>query len=74
MAHRNKAIKEKKSVDQYITESKKINYLDYIDIKDLKKLRNRYLHWSVKADQTGLGPRYKEVLPEEKRKRQIQNG
>lgn len=74
MTHRNEAIRKKKSVDQYIKESKQINYLDYIDIKDLKKLRNRYLHWSVKADQIGLCARYNEVLPQEKRKRQIQNG
>lgn len=74
MADRNKAIKEKKSVDQYITESKQISYLDYIDKEDLKKLRNRYLHWSVKADQIGLGPKSKEVLSEEKRKRRIHNG
>jgi len=74
MAHRNKAIKGEKTVDQYITESKQISYLDYIDTEDLKKLRNKYLHWSVKADQFGLEPRFTEILPVEKRKREIHNG
>ncbi|MEN2398938.1 DUF2235 domain-containing protein [Flavobacterium sp. MC2016-06] len=74
MEHRNQAIKEKKPNAQYILESKQINYLDYIKPKDLKELRHRYLHWSVKEDQFGMGPRFKEVLPVEKRKRQIQNG
>ena len=74
MVHRNDAIKEKKPVSQYIMESKNIKYLDYITVKDLKELRNRYLHWSVKADKFGLGPRFEEILPIEKRKRQIHNG
>lgn len=43
------------------------------DPEDLKKLQHRYLHWSVKADQFGLGPRFNEVLPIEKRKREIHN-
>jgi hypothetical protein len=74
MQHRNEAIKEKKPVSQYLKESEQISYLDYINPEDLKKLRNKYLHWSVKADQFGLGPRFTEVLPAEKRKREIHNG
>jgi hypothetical protein len=74
MAHRNQAIKEKKPAVQYIKESEQISYLDFIDPEDLKELRHRYLHWSVKADQFGLGPRFKDVLPVEKRKREIHNG
>lgn len=74
MTHRNQAIKENKPITQYLKESEQINYLNYIDHEDLKKLRHRYLHWSVKADQFGLGPRFEEVLPVEKRKRQIHNG
>jgi hypothetical protein len=74
MAHRNQAIKEKKPAAQYIKESEQISYLDFIDPEDLKELRHRYLHWSVKADQFGLGPRFKDVLPVEKRKREIHNG
>jgi hypothetical protein len=74
MAHRNQAIKEKKPATQYLKESEQISYLDYIDPEDLKELRHRYLHWSVKADQFGLGPRFEDVLPLEKRKREIHNG
>jgi len=74
MAHRNEAIQSKKPAAQYLSESKQISYLDYIDPKDLEDLRHGYLHWSVKADKFGLGPRFEESLPVEKRKRQIQNG
>ncbi|PWB28234.1 phospholipase effector Tle1 domain-containing protein [Flavobacterium sp. HTF] len=74
MTHRNEAIQQNKPATQYIKESKQINYQDYINDDDLKKLRNKYLHWSVKADQFGLGPRFDEVLPVEKRKREIHNG
>lgn len=74
MTHRNEAITEQKPVVQYLKESELISYLDYIHPDDLKKLRHRYLHWSVKADEFGLGPRFKDVLPLEKRKREIQNG
>ena len=73
MVHRNEAIKEGKPVAEYLKESKQISYLDYLDHEDLKKLRHRYLHWSVKADQFGLGPRFYGVLPIEKRKREIHN-
>ncbi|MBF4515640.1 DUF2235 domain-containing protein [Flavobacterium sp. ANB] len=74
MMHRNQFIREKKPVHQYWAESKQISYLDYLSPTDLKELRNRYLHWSVKADHFGLGPRFNEVLPVEKRKREIHNG
>ncbi|QLC66167.1 DUF2235 domain-containing protein [Flavobacterium sp. LPB0248] len=74
MTHRNEAIREQKPAAQYLKESEQISYLDYIKPDDLKKLRNRYLHWSVKADEFGLGPRFDDVLLLEKRKRQIQNG
>jgi uncharacterized protein (DUF2235 family) len=74
MTHRNEAIRENKSGPQYVNESKQIKYLDYINPDDVKELRNRYLHWSVKADEFGLEPRFKEILPEEKRKRQIHHG
>lgn len=74
MAHRNDSITEKKDTQQYIAESAKISYLDYIKPEDLKRLRHEYLHWSAKADKFGLGPRFKEVLPIEKRKREIHHG
>lgn len=74
MTHRNKSLKGGGTVVQYITESKQISYLDYINSEDLKKLRHKYLHWSVKADEFGLEPRFTEILPIEKRKREIHNG
>ncbi|MDX6184094.1 DUF2235 domain-containing protein [Flavobacterium sp. Fl-77] len=74
MEHRNNSIKENKDIQQYIAESAKISYLDYIKSEDLKRLRHEYLHWSVKADKFGLGPRFDEVLPIEKRKREIHHG
>lgn len=74
MAHRNASIKEKKDVQQYIKESEEISYLDYINFEDLKRLRHEYLHWSVKANKFGLGPRFDKVLSAEKRKREIHNG
>jgi hypothetical protein len=74
MTHRNDCIKEKKDTQQYIAESAKISYLDFIKPEDLKRLRHEYLHWSVKADKFGLGPRFGEVLPIEKRKREIHHG
>lgn len=74
MTHRNDAIKENKNAQQYIAESAKISYLDYIDTEDLKRLRHEYLHWSVKADKFGLGPRFDGVLPVEKRNREIHHG
>ncbi|MEP6804396.1 MAG: DUF2235 domain-containing protein [Flavobacterium sp.] len=72
--HRNTAIKEQKPVSQYLKESEQISYLDYIDPKDLKELRNKYLHWTAKANEFGLEPRFNEVLPIGKRKREIHNG
>ncbi|TDP03283.1 T6SS phospholipase effector Tle1-like catalytic domain-containing protein [Flavobacterium sp. 245] len=74
MKHRNEAITEQKPLAQYLKESEQISYLDYIKQDDLKKLRHKYLHWSVKADEFGLEPRFDDVLPVEKRKREIQNG
>lgn len=58
----------------YNEKLKEINYLDFISSENLKKLRNEYLHWSVKCDKFGLGPRFSGPLPESKRKREIQNG
>lgn len=73
--------KENPSVSEYITEIKKISYLDFVDEQDLKDLRHQYLHWSVKANQLGLGaksqnnaPKKKGALEAKYRKRHIQNG
>lgn len=69
------------SVSDYLTEIKKISYLDFVDEQDLKKLRHEYLHWSVKANRTGLGaksqrdaPKKEGALEAKYRKRHIQNG
>lgn len=65
----------------YLKELEAVSYLDYIDIDDLKELRNKYLHWSVKSNQIGLDPQRNrdapntnEALTAKYRKRHIQNG
>lgn len=69
------------STADYLTEIKKISYLDFVDEQDLKKLRHEYLHWSVKANRIGLGaksqrdaPKKEGALEAKYRKRHIQNG
>jgi hypothetical protein len=59
---------------QYYDIIKEIHYIDYMDIDDLKKLRNEYLHWSVKTNLFGLEPRFKGALPQQQRKREIHHG
>lgn len=52
------------SFTNYIDDIKKITYLDFItNKKDLKVLRNEYLHWSVKANQLGLGAKSQNNAP-----------
>lgn len=78
---RNSYVKQK-SVDskKYLNELSQISYLDYIDAQDLKTLRNEYLHWSVKANEFGLGSRESQApskegaLEHQYRKREIHNG
>lgn len=72
---------EKPSATEYLSEIKKISYLDFVDEQDLKELRHKYLHWSVKANQLGLGaksqnnaPNKEGALESKYRKRHIQNG
>lgn len=66
--------------EKYLTELRQISYLDYIDFQDLKTLRNEYLHWSVKANEFGLGSRESQApskegaLEHQYRKREIHNG
>jgi hypothetical protein len=64
-----------------LAEIKKISYLDFVEEQDLKDLRHQYLHWSVKANQLGLGakpqnnaPKKEGALEAKYRKRHIQNG
>ncbi|WP_294287589.1 DUF2235 domain-containing protein [uncultured Chryseobacterium sp.] len=83
---RNKYVEDYKagknpSISKYIKDIKAISYLGHIKSDDLKKLRNRYLHWSVKANQIGLNakpnndaPKKKGALAAQYRKRNIQNG
>jgi hypothetical protein len=53
---------------------KAIQYTNYLDVADLKKLRNEYLHWSVKSNLFGLSARKDGPLVQSKRKREIHNG
>lgn len=72
---------DKSSIDRdYLSRLKQLSYLDYIDEEVLKKLRNQYLHWSVKANELGLGSRESQAPNKDGayesrfRKREIQNG
>ena len=64
----------------YLYKLKKIAYWDYLDLESTQKLRNQYLHWSVKANEIGLGARESQApskegaLLEKYRKREIHNG
>lgn len=58
----------------YIQEKKKFHYSNYIDSENLKKLRNEYLHWSVKSNLFGLAARNEGPLKQEDRKREIHEG
>ncbi|MCP2028634.1 hypothetical protein L1276_003804 [Flavobacterium sp. HSC-32F16] len=66
--------------EKYLAELRQISYLDYIDFEDLKTLRNEYLHWSVKANEFGLGSRESQAptkegaLEHQYRKREIHHG
>ena len=78
---RNQYVRQK-SFDRkkYFDELHQISYLDYISPQDLKKLRNEYLHWSVKANEFGLGsresqaPSHEGALEQHYRKREIHHG
>ncbi|SHG82573.1 phospholipase effector Tle1 domain-containing protein [Flavobacterium johnsoniae] len=72
---------DKQSIDDdYLWKLKKLSYWDYLDLESLHKLRNEYLHWSVKANEIGLGGRESQApakegaLHEKYRKREIHNG
>lgn len=80
--HRNKYVAECNSNKQnlvelsekYYTELKYYNCSSFILPEDIKKLRNEYLHWSVKSNLIGLSARHKGALPQDKRKRENQDG
>ncbi len=72
---------DKQSINHdYLWKLKKLSYWDYLDLENLQKLRNQYLHWSVKANELGLGARESQApakegaLLEKYRKREIHNG
>jgi hypothetical protein len=78
---RNKYVREKSTdSESYLKELRQISYLDYISEKDLKTLRNEYLHWSVKANKFGLetresqAPSKEGALEQKYRKREIHHG
>ncbi|GAA3727949.1 hypothetical protein GCM10022422_07260 [Flavobacterium ginsengisoli] len=66
--------------EEYLSKLKRKSYLNYIDEEVLKKLRNQYLHWSVKANELGLGSRESQAPAKDGayegryRKREIHNG
>lgn len=72
---------DKSSINaDYLSKLKRLSYLDYIDEEVLKKLRNQYLHWSVKANELGLSSRESQAPSKDGafegkyRKREIHNG
>ncbi|WP_426485464.1 phospholipase effector Tle1 domain-containing protein [Flavobacterium sp. 2] len=72
---------DKNSINkEYLSKLKRKSYLNYIDEEVLKKLRNQYLHWSVKANELGLGSRESQAPAKDGayegryRKREIHNG
>lgn len=72
---------DKNSINaDYLSKLKRLSYLDYIDEEVLKKLRNQYLHWSVKANELGLNSRESQAPSKDGafegkyRKREIHNG
>ncbi|MCW3161526.1 phospholipase effector Tle1 domain-containing protein [Chryseobacterium oryctis] len=62
------------SSGDYLSKIKSIHYEDFIDINDLKELRNKYLHWSANVTKIGYGPRVGKVANGKERKRNIQYG
>ncbi|WP_309608049.1 DUF2235 domain-containing protein [Flavobacterium sp.] len=58
----------------YISDVKQLHYKNFMELADLKKLRNKYLHWSVKSNFVGLGPKNSGSLKEELRKRHTYHG
>lgn len=59
---------------QYYEELKLYHYSSFILPDDLKKLRNNYLHWSSKSNLIGYSPYKPGPLPQNERKRNIQDG
>lgn len=60
--------------EKYYTELKSYDCSGFILLEDIKKLRNEYLHWSVKSNLIGLSARHEGALPQNQRKREKQDG
>ena len=58
----------------YLKDIKKEHYTNYVNERDLKRLRKEYLHWSVKSNLFGLSARNEGALKQENRKREIHHG
>ncbi|SHG84161.1 phospholipase effector Tle1 domain-containing protein [Chryseobacterium vrystaatense] len=62
------------SSGDYLTRIKALHYEDFMDLDQLKRLRNKYLHWSASATKIGYGPRVGKVASGKERTRNIQYG
>jgi Uncharacterized alpha/beta hydrolase domain (DUF2235) len=58
----------------YVSAVKQLHYKDFMEVANLKRLRNEYLHWSAKSDIFGIGPSIEGPAVQEKRKRYNYNG
>lgn len=62
------------SSGDYLEKLKAIHYEDFVDLDQLKILRNKYLHWSASATKIGYGPRVGKITNAKERTRNIQDG
>lgn len=62
------------SSGDYLSKIKTLHYEDFVDLDQLKTLRNKYLHWSASATKIGYGPRVGKVVSGKERIRNIQYG
>lgn len=62
------------SSGDYLSKIKALHYEDFVDLDQLKTLRNKYLHWSASATKIGYGPRVGKVVSGKERIRNIQYG
>lgn len=66
---------ENANVSEYLETAKNYHYTSFgINEVDLKKIRNKYLHWSVNLDSFGMEPRISGVKKSSERKRTILDG
>lgn len=66
---------ENANVSEYLETAKNYHYTSFgINEVDLKKIRNKYLHWSANLDSFGMEPRISGVKKSSERKRTILDG